>query len=828
MFVKAQNDDTTKYSKYPNTYGIQYPRLWATKILRVPTDTTNGKMGVAIVGNTLYIGNGNNWNIVSGTSIDTTSISNRINLRVKYTDTSAMLSSYQIAINSKGTVTNIATGLGLTGGNITTSGTVGLDTANVSVISRQRAAATYQTIVGSIIGNSPTITSSKVPLTYWNGTNHIGYTNGIVGDSIAGNLFVNNLIERITSVASSSTPISITASSIPNYVITGSANQVFNMANATTLPKGATFTFNNNGSAGVDSIRNSSGTLIVSVPNGGYATLILNDSTTAAGNWDYHFGAPSSVQWSTNTFNLGNASITNASWNGSVIGSNKGGAGSVTGILKADGSGNVSTATSGAANDYLIGSSLSATRNVSTGSIFTYNSSTGAYNLDTTKYQQPLVSGTNIKTINGSSILGSGDLTISGGLTGAGTAAAVAPFAFWGTTNSKLSSTLNKMGWDTTNYRLGLGTSAPQVSIDNRGNYQSATNDTSYQNYVNLVYSGSLSPTHATAFGVYKQASVLNIHAFEDWSVLNQTSGTGGYASFDAQPIGIGSSSQDHLVGLQSRPIWSSTGNVNYMAGVSIFSPSNKSSGGISNYYGVLLNNISNTGGGTVTNNYGIYLQNVTNGTAINRAIYSAGGASEFSGDMALNNSGTFYSFSAGTYSNQTNSKVLGILSDAGGSEFYTIGKGTYSSSVPDFIFNKYNGIAITEIMRLKSGGNLLLGTATDDNVNKLQVIGSVKATSFNSNATQSTVSASTSGTVIFSMTGNGSSEKKIVIYCNNATGTATYSFPSAFTYTPGIIPTYTTAGSFAVNPAVVTSLSTTSVTLTCVSSTGVIILNGY
>ena len=184
-------------------------------------------------------------------------------------------------------------------------------------------------------------------MTYWNGTNHIGYTNGIVGDSIGGNLFVNNLIERITSVTSSSTPISITASSIPNYVITGSTNQVFNMANATTLPKGATFTFNNNGTTGVDSIRNSSGTLIVSVPNGGYATLILNDSTTAAGSWDYHFGAPSSVQWSTNTFNLGNASITNASWNGSVIGSNKGGAGSVTGILKADGSGNVSAATAG-------------------------------------------------------------------------------------------------------------------------------------------------------------------------------------------------------------------------------------------------------------------------------------------------------------------------------------------------------------------------------------------------------------------------------------------------------------------------------------------------
>jgi hypothetical protein len=42
-----------------------------------------------------------------------------------------------------GTVTSVATGLGLTGGTITTSGTVSLDTANATVISRQRTAAQY-------------------------------------------------------------------------------------------------------------------------------------------------------------------------------------------------------------------------------------------------------------------------------------------------------------------------------------------------------------------------------------------------------------------------------------------------------------------------------------------------------------------------------------------------------------------------------------------------------------------------------------------------------------------------------------------------------------
>ena len=195
LLAASQNDDTTKYSKYPNTYGIQYPRLWATKVLRIPTDTSNSKTGIAIFGNTLYYGNGSYWGSPSAAGIDTTSLSNRINLRVKYTDTSAMLLAYRNSLNGKqvsgnyaiadsaiwqtkyrsdtsrtalynaintkgnGTVTSISAGLGLSGGTITTSGTVALDTANASVISRQRAATTYQIITAAITGNSPTITS---------------------------------------------------------------------------------------------------------------------------------------------------------------------------------------------------------------------------------------------------------------------------------------------------------------------------------------------------------------------------------------------------------------------------------------------------------------------------------------------------------------------------------------------------------------------------------------------------------------------------------------------------------------------------------------------
>ena len=68
--------------------------------------------------------------------------------------------------------------------------------------------------------------------------------------------------------------------------------------------------------------------------------------------------------------------------------------------------------------------------------------------------QETLVSGTNIKTINSTSLLGSGDITIAANPSGVSGAIQFSD-------GSAFSSDATKFFWDDTNKRLGVGTNAP-------------------------------------------------------------------------------------------------------------------------------------------------------------------------------------------------------------------------------------------------------------------------------------------------------------------------------------------------------------------------------
>ena len=150
--------------------------------------------------------------------------------------------------------------------------------------------------------------------------------NSIVLRDANGNITTNCLFEGYVTQAASGTTLVLIASSAQNYQITGSGGQTIRLPDATTLPNGATFTFNNNQSSGTIVVQNNSSTTIATINAGGYVTVVLLNNSTAAGSWDRHDSTPSNVSWSTNTLDY-SGSITSATWNGTTVAYNRGGTG---------------------------------------------------------------------------------------------------------------------------------------------------------------------------------------------------------------------------------------------------------------------------------------------------------------------------------------------------------------------------------------------------------------------------------------------------------------------------------------------------------------------
>ena len=140
------------------------------------------------------------------------------------------------------------------------------------------------------------------------------------------NITANSISEGFSNVAATGTTTVLTVASVPNYVVTGSGGQTYQLPDATTLTSGANYTFNNNQSSGTIVVKNNSSTTVATIQSGGYVDVILLSNATAAGSWDVHNFAPSNVSWSTNTLDYA-GSITNATWNGNTVAYNRGGTG---------------------------------------------------------------------------------------------------------------------------------------------------------------------------------------------------------------------------------------------------------------------------------------------------------------------------------------------------------------------------------------------------------------------------------------------------------------------------------------------------------------------
>ena len=261
-----------------------------------------------------------------------------------------------------------------------------------------------------------------------------------------GNITTNCLFEGFTSQAASGTTITLTASSVQNWTITGSGGQTIQLPDATTLPNGALFTFNNNQSSGTIVVKNNSGTTVCTTQSGAFISVTLLSNSIAAGSWDYHNVAPSNASWSTNTLSWA-GSYTNGTWNGNVITGAYGGTGinNGTNTLTLSGSYTLNQSVSSGAAPSFVGTNFSSIPNGAlTNSSITINGNVTA-----------LGGSVSVGTVT--SVSGTAPVVSSGGSTPTISMAAANT-----TTNGYLTST----DWNTFNNKQPAGSYLTSVTAD--------------------------------------------------------------------------------------------------------------------------------------------------------------------------------------------------------------------------------------------------------------------------------------------------------------------------------------------------------------------------
>jgi hypothetical protein len=432
----------------------------------------------------------------SGSGANLTNIPNGAltNSSVTIGSTSISLGSTATTLAGLTSVTSTTFVGALTGNASTaTTATTATNATNIAITDdTSTATSVYPTFVTNTTGNLPAKTSSTklsfVPSTGVLSTIGLVLTNalgvayggtGVTSSSGAnsvvlrdanGNITTNCLFEGFTTQAASGTTITLIASSAQNYQITGSGGQVIKLPNATTLPNGALFTFNNNQSSGAITVQNNSSTTVATINSGGYVTVVLLDNSTAAGSWDRHDSTPSNVSWSTNTLDYA-GSITSATWNGTAVAINRGGTGASTKATAFNALSPMSAAgdviyggTSGAGTALAIGTA---------GQVLTVNSGATAPQWSTpSSGTVTSVGGTG--TVNGITLTGT--VTSSGNLTLGGTLDLSSPPAIGGTTAStgRFTTVTSTVATGTAPFTVASTTPVTNLSIG--GNAGTVTN----------------------------------------------------------------------------------------------------------------------------------------------------------------------------------------------------------------------------------------------------------------------------------------------------------------------------------------------------------------
>ncbi len=153
------------------------------------------------------------------------------------------------------------------------------------------------------------------------GTSLGGYANPGIG-----NLAVNKIVSGVSTITASAGTTVLNAASTYYQEVVGTTTQTIQLPDATTLLNGTTFIIDNNATSNVTVTDNASASIEV-IPTGGLSYIYLVNNSTVAGTWTVHGFLPSIYNFNNSTADFGNATITNAVWNGTTIATGYGGTG---------------------------------------------------------------------------------------------------------------------------------------------------------------------------------------------------------------------------------------------------------------------------------------------------------------------------------------------------------------------------------------------------------------------------------------------------------------------------------------------------------------------
>jgi hypothetical protein len=250
--------------------------------------------------------------------------------------TSTVAGYNQVVLQNKSTATNASTNFnvsndaGTAGSNyaelgINSSTFTGTGSFNIAGASYVASASTDLTLgtYGAYSIHFVTNSSTTDAMTIFNngGISLGGFTNPGIG-----NMAASKFVPGFTAVTSAAGTTVLTADSNYYQNLLGTTTQTFQLPDATTLLVGTTFIFDNDSTNTLTVVDNASGP-IETIPGGAAGFVYLANNGTVAGTWRRHAFLPASYDFNNTTANFGNATITNAVWNGTTIGTAYGGTG---------------------------------------------------------------------------------------------------------------------------------------------------------------------------------------------------------------------------------------------------------------------------------------------------------------------------------------------------------------------------------------------------------------------------------------------------------------------------------------------------------------------